>query len=44
MGQLLPWYPVLDEKDQVKPTAAELDGWGLLREARDFVGARLLAQ
>lgn len=43
MAEMLPWGGLLFEKDKVMPPAAQLDSWGLLRDARDFVGARSLS-
>lgn len=39
---LLPWGEALAVMDQVKPGAQALKAWGLLRDERDFVGARSL--
>lgn len=39
---LLPWGEDLALMDQVKPGAEALRAWGLLRDERDFVGARSL--
>lgn len=39
---LLPWGEALTPMDQVKPGAETLHAWGLLRDERDFVGARSL--
>ncbi len=39
---LLPWGEETKPMDQVKPGAQKLQAWGLLRDERDFVGARSL--
>lgn len=43
MAELLPWGGLLSEKDKILPSVAQLESWGLLRSARDFVGSRSLS-
>ena len=43
MLEMLPWGVQLTEKDKVLPSASQLKSWGLLRDTRDFVGARSLS-